>query len=168
MIRALPAEARFSLRVPMSEAEALGEIADFPSAIAINRYAAKAARWAARLGPNEWLVGGPADQGEAIAATIESALEARVHALTDISHRQIAFEVAGSEAAAIINAGCPLDLSPAAFPAAAATRTLLGKIEIVLIRPNEAPTFRLEVWRSFAEYANAFLTEAARDCPALA
>jgi sarcosine oxidase subunit gamma len=168
MIQVLPAEARFSLRAPMGDAAALGEVADFPTAIALNRYVAKAQRWAARLGPNEWLLGGPADQGETMADAIESALNGRMHALTDISHRQIAFEIAGAEAAAIINAGCPLDLSAAAFPAGSATRTLLGKVEIVLMRPSEASTFRLEVWRSFAEYAHAFLTEAARDCPALA
>ena len=168
MIQVLPAEARFSLRTPMADAGALGEVADFPTAIGLNRYAAKAERWAARLGPNEWLLGGPADQGETIAEAIESAFAGRVHALTDISDRQIAFEVEGAEAAAIINAGCPLNLSLTAFPAGSATRTLLGKVEIVLMRPNEAPTFRLEVWRSFAEYAHAFLTEAARDCPALA
>src|ERR1700761_6889637 len=71
-VRVLPAEARFSLRLPMGDEAALSEIADFPSAIAINRYATKAARWAARLSPNEWLLGGPADQGETIAAAIES------------------------------------------------------------------------------------------------
>jgi sarcosine oxidase, subunit gamma len=167
-IRVLPAEARFSLRLPMRDAEALGDVAEFPTTVAINRYAAKAARWDARLGPNEWLLGGPADQGEAIFDAIESALAGRVYALTDISHRQVAFELAGAEAAAVLNSGCPLDLSTTAFPAGSATRTLLGKVEIVLMRPNETPTFRLDVWRSFAEYAHAFLTEAARDCPALA
>lgn len=167
-IKVLPAEARFSLRLPMADAAGLGEVADFLTAIALNRYAAKAQRWAARLGPNEWLLGGPAEQGETIAEAIESALVGRVHALTDVSHRQLAFEIAGAEAGAVINAGCPLNLSPTAFPAGSATRTLLGKVEIVLMRPSEAPTFRLEVWRSFAEYAHAFLTEAARDCPALA
>ncbi|MEP4423029.1 MAG: sarcosine oxidase subunit gamma, partial [Nitratireductor sp.] len=42
------------------------------------------------------------------------------------------------------------------------SRTVLGKVEIVLWRIGEQ-TFHVEVWRSFAEYAYAFLAEAARD-----
>jgi len=44
---------------------------------------------------------------------------------------------------------------------------LLGKAEIVLIRPASEPSFRVECWRSFARYVHDFLCEAARDCPAL-
>jgi len=165
-IRLLPPEARFSLRLPMAAAPAAGEAAGFMLGMAVNRCAQKDARWSARLGPNEWLIGGPENEGEAAANAVEAALAGAVHALTDISHRHVAFEIAGPEAASVINSGCPLDLSDQAFPAGAATRSLLGKAEIVLMRPGSAPSFRLECWRSFAEYVHAFLAEAARDCPA--
>ena len=62
----------------------------------------------------------------------------------------------------MINAGCPLDLSPAAFPAGAATRTLLGKAEIILSRSDDAPAFEIECGRSFAAYVRDFLFVAAR------
>jgi sarcosine oxidase subunit gamma len=166
-IEVLPAEARFSLRLPMAQAAA-GEVAGFALDMAMNRYKASGRRWSARLGPNEWLLGGPEDEGEAIAGEIEAALDGSVRALTEISHRQVAFEAAGPAAAAVLNAGCPLDLSDRTFPAGAATRTLLGKAEIVLIRPAATPSFRVECWRSFADYVHAFLAEAARDCPASA
>src|SRR5579872_3378969 len=166
-IRLLPPEARFSLRLPMAAAAAAGETAGFVLSMAINRCARKNDRWSARLGPNEWLLGGPENEGEAIADAIEAALAGAVHALTDISHRHVAFEIAGPEAAALVNSGCPLDLSEGAFPAGSATRTLLGKAEIVLMRPGPTPDFRLECWRSFSEYVHAFLVEAARDFPVL-
>jgi sarcosine oxidase subunit gamma len=167
-IRTLPPESRFSLRLPMRAIAAAGEIAGFQLALAINRCTQNGARWSARLGPNEWLIGGPAADGAAIDREVEAALAGQVHALSDISHRHVAIEISGAEAPAILNAGCPLDLSAEAFPPGAATRTLLGKAEIVLMRPAEASAFRVECWRSFADYINGFLVESARDCPPLA
>ena len=167
-IRILPPEARFSLRLPMGAAAAAGEVAGFALSMPINRHQANGARWSARLGPNEWLIGGPEADGEAIERAVEAALGGAVHALADVSHRNVGIEVSGPAAAAVLNAGCPLDLSDAAFPAGSATRTLLGKGEIALIRPDAASAFRVECWRSFAPYIHGFLVEAARDCPPLA
>ncbi len=60
-----------------------------------------------------------------------------------------------------LSAGCPLDLRVSAFPVGMATRTIFDKAEIVLWRREER-AFRVEVWRSFAAYLVAALTEAAR------
>ena len=167
-IRTLPPESRFSLRLPMRAIADAGEVAGFPLALAINRCAQNGARWSARLGPNEWLIGGPAADGVSIEQEVEAALAGQVHALADVSHRHVAIEISGVEAPAILNAGCPLDLSAEAFPPGTATRTLLAKAEIILMRPGEAAAFRVECWRSFAEYVHGFLAESARDCPPLA
>jgi sarcosine oxidase, subunit gamma len=166
-IQVLSEQARFSLRLALAAAEAKEEIAGFRLSMAINRFSANGDRWSARLGPNEWLIGGAAPQAEALAAEVETALAGTIHGLTEVSHRNVALEVAGIEAAATLNAGCPLDLSIRAFPGGSATRTLLGKAEIILIRPGAEPAFRLECWRSFARYVHDFLIEAARDCPPL-
>jgi sarcosine oxidase subunit gamma len=166
-IRVLPGEARFSLRLPLGAVDGAGEIGGFQLGMPINRYSTRERRWSARLGPNEWLIGGPEADASAIECSVEAALVGQIHALTEISHRNVAVEVAGSEAAAVLNAGCALDLSPKAFPAESATRTLFGKAEIVLMKPTSEPAFRVECWRSFARYVHDFLLEAARDCPAL-
>ena len=70
------------------------------------------------------------------------------HALVDISHRNCALEIAGPKAEDLLNTGCPLDLTPRAFPVGTCARTLLGKAEIVLWR-IATDRFRLETWRSF-------------------
>ena len=88
-----------------------------------------------------------------------------LHSAVGISHRNIAIAVTGPAAAAAINAGCPQDLSLTAFPVGACSRTILGKIEIVLLRTAE-DSFRVECWRSFSDYAWTFLTEAAKDAAA--
>ena len=156
MITPLQDFARWSLRLPPDAAERLRELAGFPIAMAINRCASANGRIAARLGPDEWLLCAPAN-------TPEFKLDDEHHALVDVSHRYVALRVEGPHAAEVLAAGCPLDLHPRGFTAGSATRTLLGKAEIVLWRLHEAPSYRVECGRSFAPYVLAFLREAARE-----
>ena len=106
------------------------------------------------LGPDEWLVLGPADG-------LEQALDGMPHSLVDVGDRQLGYEAAGPTLEAVLNAGCPLDLSVTAFPVGMCTRTVLAKSEIVLWRRAEG-VFHVEVWRSFAPYVTAYLAEVAR------
>ena len=80
-------------------------------------------------------------------------------AAVDVSHRQAGLHIDGPLAAELLNAGCPLDLHPTRFAPGRCTRTLLGKAEIVLWRRPDG--FHVEVARSFAAYAWAFLRAAA-------
>jgi sarcosine oxidase, subunit gamma len=108
------------------------------------------------MGPDEYLL------IDADVPPTAPALAAVPHALVDISHRQIAFEIKGRHAEAILNGGCPLDLDMASFPVGMCTRTICGKADIVLWR-TAADAFHVEVWRSFSDYFVALLTEIARD-----
>lgn len=118
----------------------------------------RAALW---LGPDEFLLLLPEAWVADTVATMTVALAALPHALVDIGQRQLALVVEGADAAALLNAGCPLDLDEALFPVNTSTRTLLGKAEIVLWR-MAADRFHLEVGRSFLPYVRAFLADAAR------
>jgi sarcosine oxidase subunit gamma len=111
---------------------------------------------ALRLAPDEWLL---IAAGEGAVAGLSA--EGAPISLVDVSDRQLAYRISGLRAADLLNAGCPLDLAEAAFPPGACTRTVFGKAEIVLLR--EESSFRLEVARSFAPYAEALLTQAAAD-----
>ncbi|KQQ61018.1 sarcosine oxidase subunit gamma [Rhizobium sp. Leaf311] len=115
----------------------------------------RAALW---LGPDEWLV---IDQGESNLMEACASVTA-AHSATDVSHRNVAMTVSGDGAEATLNAGCPQDLSLEAFPVGACSRTLFGKAEVVLLRVTE-DTFRVECWRSFADYVFGLLEEGARD-----
>ena len=125
----------------------------------------RAALW---LGPDEYLLielapGEPTDESQAaVAGALEQALAGTPHALVDVSHRQFALEVSGGHAAAILNAGCPLDLDPAEFPVGMCTRTVFAKADVVLWR-TRADAFHVEVWRSFAGYVSGLLAENARE-----
>ncbi|MBX3530047.1 MAG: sarcosine oxidase subunit gamma [Rhizobiaceae bacterium] len=110
------------------------------------------------LGPDEWLV---IDEEGADLAAICRDVDA-LHSAVDVSHRNVGILVSGIAAEAVLNAGCPRDLSLAAFPVGRAARTILGKVEIVLVR-TQPQAFRVEVWRSFSDYAFSLLEEATRD-----
>jgi sarcosine oxidase subunit gamma len=149
---------RVVLRAPHKSRAALSralglQLPDKPKTAAV-----KGRRSALWLGPDEWLV---LDAPDADLVAVLKPVTA-LHSAVDVSHRNQAITVAGSGAEAALSAGCPLDLSPAAFPVGAATRTVLGKAEIVLWR-TQAETFRVECWRSFADYCFTLLTEGARD-----
>jgi len=118
------------------------------------------------LGPDEWLLiaeAGAGPETEASAGLNEklAALDAGPFSGVDISHRNTAITVSGDKAAATLNAGCPQDLSLAAFPVGACSRTILGKSEIVLLREAE-DRFRVECWRSFSDYVWKYLVDAAK------
>ncbi|MEP3435345.1 MAG: sarcosine oxidase subunit gamma [Hoeflea sp.] len=151
--------ARISLRADPSDARALSRALGLdlplnPKTSSSNRQG----RLAAWLGPDEWLVIDEAGDPAADLGKVKV-----LHSAVDISHRNTAILVSGKGARATLEAGCPQNLSDMAFPVGAASRTVLGKIEVVIIRSGEAD-FRVECWRSFSTYVFDLLSESARDC----
>ncbi|WEX77040.1 sarcosine oxidase subunit gamma [Sinorhizobium numidicum] len=115
-------------------------------------------RHALWLGPDEWLVIDE-DGADLMAAAASTGV---LHSAVDISHRNTAVIVNGPGAEVAINSGCPQDLSLGIFPVGACSRTIFGKVEIVLFRTAE-DTFRVECWRSFSPYVFGLLSEGAED-----
>lgn len=154
---ALPAT-RVSLRAGADAVAALSKSLGVKLPTKPKTSAATKGRTAFWLGPDEWLL--IDEKGGDLMA--DCAASGVVHSATDISHRNTAIIVSGPAAADTINSASPLDLSLAAFPVGAVTRSVFGKIEIILYRVEE-DTFRVESWRSFAEYAFGMLAEGAED-----
>lgn len=162
LVRLLPDASRYVLRggpqVMTAAGQALG--------LSISELACRSAQCDARaalwMGPDEQLLLAPPAQGVVIGRLLGEALAGMPHSVVDVSHRQIALEVGGAQAQTALSIGCPLDLEVTGFPVGMCTRTLLGKADIVLWR-TAADQFRLEVWRSFADYISRFLAEAARE-----
>ena len=159
----LPECARWSLRLPGAVAERLGELEGWRIALPINRCSARGNRLCARLGPDEWLLCAPSEAASGVERAVETALAVEHHSLVDVAHRYLAFAVEGAQAHSLLAAGCPLDLHPSVFAPGSASRTLLGKAEIILWRLTEASSYRLECARSYAPYVVEFLREAARE-----
>ena len=154
--------ARFSLRMPPEMAKTHDPAADFGLDIPINTSAVRASTMSIRLGPDEWLLLCSEVDGDSAAREIEHAFGDSFFSLVDVSHGSEAFLVSGAQARLVLNGGCLLDLGDAAFPVGAATRTLFGKAEIVLVRSGLALAYRIECRRSFAPYVLMFLRTVAR------
>lgn len=157
-LKVLEPASRMSLRARPAAVAALSKAIGVTLPEKPKSSAVKAGRTVLWLGPDEWLVIDEAG-GDPIG---DCASVKGLHSAVDVSHRNVGIAVIGPNAADTINAGCPQDLSLAAFPVGAASRTVLGKVEIVLLRTGE-DAFRLECWRSFSDYVWGFLSEAARD-----
>ena len=143
---------RLSLR---GSAGALGAAYGIVLPTAPCRFATAGARTALWLGPDEWLLLAPPGSLDAD-MTIEGG------AVVDVSHRQIGLVLDGPGVTGVLAAGCPLDLHASAFPPGMCTRTIFGKVEIVLWR-QDAHCFHMEVWRSLAAYVGELLRTAALD-----
>jgi len=161
----LPVATRFSFRGGVDAALAASRAfgVELPaSACRANVAGSRAALW---LGPDEQLLIAPEGDASSARAALAAALDSIPHSIVDISHRQIAFEVKGPDAEWLLQAGCPLDLDASQFPVGMCTRTVYLKAEILLWRTS-ADTFRLEIWRSFAEYVVGMLNESALELSA--
>jgi sarcosine oxidase, subunit gamma len=163
IIRLLAPRARFSLRLDPGLLPTTARVAGFTLDMVVNRRMATGEKAAMRLGPDEWLLSGTEGEAAQIAVDVGAALAGLHHGLVDVGHHYVALSVSGPRAADVVNSGCPLDLSPAAFPAGSATRTLLGKAEVVLAKTDDVPAFEVACGRSFAAYVHDFLLEAARE-----
>jgi sarcosine oxidase, subunit gamma len=164
-ITPLPRAARFALRARPEHVEAAGVAFGVALPTAACRAQAVGARAALWLGPDEWLLIAE-DHAETSTKNAFASIAAPL-SLVEISHRQVAVELRGEAAVDVLAAGCPLDLHVNVFAVGACTRTLFGKCEIVLWRT--APlVFRMEFWRSYADYVSALLEIAYMDVVRLA
>ncbi|MEQ8482616.1 MAG: sarcosine oxidase subunit gamma family protein [Hoeflea sp.] len=157
----IPAKAAFrvSLRADVADAAALSKSLGVKLPLEPKASAKSAkGRLALWLGPDEWLIIDETADPMADLAKCKS-----LHSAVDISHRNAALLVSGKGARATLEAGCPRDLGESVFPVGAVSRTILGKIEVVIYRGSETE-YRVEFWRSFSAYAFGFLNEAAKDC----
>lgn len=157
-----PPAIRVSLRAPAASIAALSKALGLKLPVRPKTSAqSKNGRTAIWLGPDEWLIIDTAGKNPAADCSKVKAF----HSAVDVSHRNTAVIVAGHAAGLVLNSGCLLDLSLTAFPIGAATRTVLGKAEIVLLR-EAADRFRVECWRSFSDYIFTLLADGARSAPA--
>lgn len=161
MLRTLPPSTRFVLRcrpAAVEKAETAFALVLPQTPCRATTAGDRAALW---LGPDEWLLLAPEADASEIARR-GAPLAGVPHSLVDISHGSIQLGIEGPQAAAVLNNGCPLDLSSAAFPVNMCTRTILGKAQIVLWRTAD-DAFRIEMARSFGAYVWSFLEEARRE-----
>lgn len=161
-LRPRPHLGKLLLRASDEVAKLAAGTVDRPWPQAINRAAGEADDRTIRLGPDEHLLLLPRPAVAGLLDRLQPALADRHHALVDVSARFAVLELSGPAVRQTLAAACPLDLHDSIFAVDAATRTVLGKAEIVLDR-LAADRYRLAVNRSFAPYVETLLHEAGRE-----
>jgi sarcosine oxidase subunit gamma len=154
-LRALPPAIRFILRGDAKVMSAAGEALGLALPLDACRATVGEGANGLWLGPDETLLLSPVTD-HSWQERLDQALSGLPHSLVEVSHRQAALEVSGSDAEAMLAVGCPLDLHVSAFPVGMCTRTVFAKAEIVLWRKG-ADLFHIEVWRSFRAYVVGLL-----------
>ena len=159
-----PARARLNLRLNPEDAEALtaagaalgGSLPRTP-----NTAAATINGWTLLwLGPDEWLVTGPAEGGAALDDALRARLDGRHHALTDVSAMYATLALSGPRAREVLMKGCRLDVHPRAFAPGACVQTALAKAQVILHQTDDAPSYEITVRNSFSVYLATWLLDA--------
>lgn len=115
------------------------------------------------LGPDEWLVVGPADGDAALESQLRAATAGTGASIVDVSANRTTLELFGPDARRILESGCPLDLHPRAFGPGRCAQTLLARANVILWQTADRPepVYRLLVRPSFASYVAAWIADAA-------
>ena len=156
--------ARFNLRLDPKDADALtatgavlgGSLPRTPNTAA-NTVNGTILLW---LGPDEWLINGPATEGAALEETLRGRLAGRHHALCDVSAMYVTLALSGPRAREVLMKGCRLDLHPRAFSSGACVQTALAKANVILHQTGDEPAYEITVRNSFAHYLATWLLDA--------
>jgi sarcosine oxidase subunit gamma len=152
-VRGNPAQAAF-----VAEAErALG----IPLPLQPNTSTRNTAGAVFSLGPRVWLYVAGADFPRDDFDDVRQKLNGAGGALFDVSASYVAWTVSGVAAPRVLNKGCPLDLHPQTFAAGRCAQSVLGHLNALFYKPDDASTFIVMVVRSFAADAFDFLTASA-------
>ena len=164
-----PARARLNLRLDPEDAEALAAAAAVlgtalprtPNTAVTAAGAGTGEDWTfLPLGPDEWLLTGPAAAGAALQNALGAALAGRHHAVCDVSAMYATLALAGANARAVLMKGCRLDLHPRAFKPGACMQTALARAQAILHHTDDAPTYEITVRNSFSVYLATWLLDA--------
>lgn len=119
-----------------------GMLPDGPSVVAID-----SVTWIGG-GPASWLAisnGGEADFAERIAEKL-----AGLASVSDQTGAYRVFRIGGDGARGLIQRGVAIDLDDAAFAPGSAATTVIAHIGVVIWRVDDAPDYRIAVFRTFA------------------
>jgi sarcosine oxidase subunit gamma len=110
------------------------------------------------LGPDEWLVVGPAGTQRAIVEEFERALARVHHSVVEVSSARAVFELASEDRHEMLSKGCGLDLHPRSWQKRMCAQTLLARVPVILQERDRAT--RVFVRPSFAGYLVDWLLDA--------
>lgn len=161
-ISEVPFLAQVNLRADPADVDVMDRLAsvlEFPLPLAPNTVSGDLDRHALWLGPDEWLVVGPAGSEATLETRCRDALDG-AGSVVDVSASRTIVELRGPEARVILETGCAIDLHPRAFHAGCCAQTLVARTAVIVHQVTDEPLYRLFVRSSFAMYLATWLQDA--------
>lgn len=152
---------RVSLRVKAGDRVSVGKALGVNLPAKIGHTKTQNELMVACLGPEEWFLVGDEKSHSELYDTCNKLSQDYVISAVDVSHRNIGLALSGTDAAGMINVGCPLDLSLSQFPVGKCVRSVFENAPVLLYRASET-VFEVECWRSFAPYVVGLMAMHAR------
>src|SRR3989441_5616462 len=131
-IRELPFLTQINLRVDAGDAAVMRRLSDalgFALPLTPNTVTLAGDRRALWLGPDEWLVAGPAEQAASLEQALRNGLAEALGSVVDVSANRTVLEIRGPRARDLLAHGVPIDLDRRSFGANCCAQTLLAKAQ---------------------------------------
>lgn len=113
-------------------------------------------------GPDQWLAVVNREAGRDLEIELQRPL-AGLAAVVDQSDARAVMRISGSRARAVLAKGVPIDLHPRAFKTNSAAITHASHIGIIIWQIDDAPTYDVALFRSFADSFAHWLNESAAE-----
>lgn len=125
----------------------------------VSRHGGNTVYW---LGPNEWLIHTPTGGEAALAASLREAFDGVHTAVTDVSDYYVVFDIGGPRARDVLMRGTPFDVHESVFKTGQCAQTVFVKASILLHCTSDAPTYRVQVRWTYAQYLWNYLVSVSR------
>jgi sarcosine oxidase subunit gamma len=113
-------------------------------------------------GPDQWLAIAEREDGRDLEVELKAKL-AGLASVVDQSDGRIVVRVSGAHARDLLAKGIPIDLHPRAFKTGDVAITHASHIGVILWQTDEAPTYELALFRSYADSFAHWLFESAAE-----
>ena len=124
---------KLNLRADKSADKSIKSITGCAFPPAANKFSTAGERHVVWLGPDEFLVICEAGKDGELASTLDSALNNRHFAVTNITDALAAFNLQGAAVRQVLKKGCAIDLHPNSFKPGDTAQTLLSHASVTLI-----------------------------------
>lgn len=120
------------------------------------------------LGPDQWLAVAERTSGRDLEVELKQRIQG-LASVVDQSDGRVVVRISGARARDVLAKGVPIDLHPRAFGVNAVAITHASHIGVIMWQLDDAPTFELAMFRSYADsFAHWLLEAAASTVPAAA
>lgn len=113
-------------------------------------------------GPGQWLAVAGREQGRDLEAELKTTL-AGIASVVDQSDGRVVVRISGARARDVLAKGVPIDLHPRAFRSGDVAITHASHIGVILWQTDDAPTYEVALFRSYADSFAHWLFESAAE-----